>query len=124
MEIYELLLLFNIISPCTNVQLSLTQTLHPITLLQFLKGSYLELIKSAQNAEEIRFLINVFTEIGCEMKKISKNYLNKLQNLLITNKGNSEDIKKVVKLTWFPISGTKLKQALKPLKLFLHQAQI
>ena len=92
--------------------------------MQFLKGSYLELIKSAQNAEEIRFLINVFTEIGCEMEKILKNYLNKLQNPLITNKGNSEDIKKVVKLTWFPISETKLKQALKPLKLFLHQAQI
>ena len=90
-------------------KLNLTQTLHPITPLQFLKGSYLELMKSAQNAEEIQFLINVFTEIGCEMDKISKNYLNELQNPLITNKSNSEDIKKVVKFPWLPISGVKLK---------------
>ena len=40
---------------------------------QFLKGSYLELIKSVQNGryiyEEIQFLIDVFTENGYEKKK-------------------------------------------------------
>ena len=82
---------------------NLTQTLHPIFLFHFLKGSYLEHIKSIQKTadQEIQFLIGVSTENGYErqtLEKISNNYLNELQNPPVTNQDNSEDIKKVVKL--------------------------
>ena len=66
--------------------------------------------------EEIQFLIDVFTENDYERKtleKITKNYLNELQNPPVNNKDSSEDINKVVKLPWIPIIGTKLKQAFK-----------
>ena len=56
------------------------------------------------------------TENGYErqtLEKISNNYLNELQNPPVTNQDNSEDIKKVVKLPWIPIIGTKLMQAIK-----------
>ena len=51
--------------------------------------------------EEIQFLIYVFTENGYERKtleKITKNYLNELQNPPVNNEDTSEDINKVVKL--------------------------
>ena len=66
--------------------------------------------------EEIQFLIDVFTENDYERKtleKITKNYLNELQNPPVNNKDTSEDINKVVKLPWIPIIGTKLRQAFK-----------
>ena len=66
--------------------------------------------------EEIQFSINAFTEKGYERKtleKITKNYLNKLQNPPVNNKDTSEDINKVVKLPWIPIIGPKLRQAFK-----------
>ena len=45
------------------------------------------------------------------MEKITKNYLNELQNTPVTNMDTSEDISKVVKLPWIPIIGPKLRQA-------------
>ena len=66
--------------------------------------------------EEIQVLMDVFTENGCERKrleKISKNYLNNLQNPPVDNKYSSEDISKVVKLPCIPIIGPKLRQAFK-----------
>ena len=70
--------------------------------------------------EEIQFLIDVFTENGYERKtleKITKNYLNELQNPPVNNKDASDDINKVVKLPWIPIIGTKLRQAFKKKKI-------
>ena len=67
-----------------------------------------------------QFLIYVFTQNGYERKTlemITKNYLNELQNRPVNNKDTSEDIRRVVKLSWIPITGPKLRQ-------FLHQAQI
>ena len=58
----------------------------------------------------------MFTENGYERKtleKITKNYLNKLQNPPANNKDTSEDINKVVKLPWIAIIGPKLRQAFK-----------
>ena len=66
--------------------------------------------------EEIQFLITVFTENGYErktLKKITKNYINNLQNSPVNNKDTSEDINKVVKLPWIPIIGPKSRQAFK-----------
>ena len=45
------------------------------------------------------------------MEKITKNYLNELQNTPVTNMDTSEDISKVVKLPLIPIIGPKLRQA-------------
>ena len=47
------------------------------------------------------------------LEKIPKYYLNKLQNPPVTNKYNIENINKVVKLSWTPIAGLKLRQAFK-----------
>ena len=58
----------------------------------------------------------MFTEDGYESKtleKITRNYLNKLQNPLANNKNTSEDINKEVKLSWIPITGLKLRQGFK-----------
>ena len=58
----------------------------------------------------------MFTENGYERKtlgKITKNYLNELQNPPVINKDTSEDINKAVKLPWIPIIGPKLRQAFK-----------
>ena len=66
--------------------------------------------------KEIQFLIGVFKENGYERKtleKITKNYLNELQNPPVNDKDTSEDINKVVKLPWIPIIGPKLRQAFK-----------
>ena len=66
--------------------------------------------------EEIQLLIDTFTEDGHERKtlgKISKSYLNKLQNRAVANKDNTEDNKKVVKLPKIPIIGSILRQAFK-----------
>ena len=46
------------------------------------------------------------------MEKI-KNYLKELQNPPVNDKDTSENISKVVKLPWIPISGPKLRQAFK-----------
>ena len=74
---------------------NLTQTSRPMFPFQFLKGSYLELMCSKRYIDEkIKFLIDFFRENGHERKtleKISKNYLNELQNPPVTNKDNSED---------------------------------
>ena len=54
----------------------------------------------------------MFTENGYERKtleKVTKNYLNELQNPPVNNKDTSEDINKVVKLLWIPIIGAKLR---------------
>ena len=61
-------------------------------------------------------MIDTFTEDGHERKtlgKISKSYLNKLQNRAVANKDNTEDNKKVVKLPKIPIIGSILRQAFK-----------
>ena len=50
---------------------------------------------------------------GKTLEKITKNYLNELQNPPVNNKDTSEDINKVVKLPWIPIIGPKLKQTFK-----------
>ena len=66
--------------------------------------------------KEIQFLIDVFTENGYEKKtleKITKNYLNELQNPPVNNKDTSEDISKIAKLPWIPIIGPKLRPAFK-----------
>ena len=42
--------------PSQTYKSNITQTWHPMFLFQFLKDSYLELIKSAQNAEEMKKL--------------------------------------------------------------------
>ena len=66
--------------------------------------------------KEIQFLIGVFKENGYERKtleKITKSYLNELQNPPVNDKDTSEDINKVVKLPWIPIIGPKLRQAFK-----------
>ena len=47
------------------------------------------------------------------MEKVTKNYLNELQNPPVNNKDTSEDINKVVKLLWIPIIGAKLRQPFK-----------
>ena len=65
---------------------------------------------------ELHFLIELFTENGFERKnleKLTKNYLNELQNPPVNNKDTSEDINKVVKLPWIPIIGANLRQAFK-----------
>ena len=62
--------------------------------------------------EEIEFLIDVFTENGYKRKtleKITKNYLNGLQNPPFNNKDASEYINKALKLPWIPIAGPKIK---------------
>ena len=46
------------------------------------------------------------------LEKITKNYLNKLENPPVNNKNTSEDVNKVVKIPWIPIIGPKLRQAL------------
>ena len=46
------------------------------------------------------------------MEKI-KNYLKELQNPPVNDKDTSENISKVVKLSWIPIIGPKLRQAFK-----------
>ena len=61
-------------------------------------------------SEEIQFLSEVLTENGYERKtleKITKNYLNELQNPSFNKKDTSEDISKVAKLPWIPIIGPK-----------------
>ena len=66
--------------------------------------------------EEIKFLIDVFTENGYKRKtleKITKNYLNGLLNPPVNNKDASEYINKALKLPWIPIIGPKLRQAFK-----------
>ena len=58
----------------------------------------------------------MFTENGYRRKtweNISENCLNELQNQPFTNKDNSEDVSKVVKVTWMPIIEPKLMQAFK-----------
>ena len=79
--------------------------------------------------EGILFLIDVFTENGYERKtleKITKNYLNKLQNPPVNNTDSSEVS---VKLSNFheysslvPNQGKRLKR--RTLRPFLHQVQI
>ena len=64
--------------------------------------------------EGILFLVGVVTENGYERKtleKITKNYLNKLQNPPVNNTDSSEDISKVVKLPWILIISPKSRQA-------------
>ena len=66
--------------------------------------------------EEIRFLIDIFTDNGYEQKtleKITKNYLIELQNPPSNNKDTNKDISKVVKLPWIPIIGPKGREAFK-----------
>ena len=60
------------------------------------------------------------------LEKITKNYLNELQNPPVNNKDTNEDINKVVKLPWIHNIGPKLRQCLetKTLPPFLHQVQI
>ena len=69
---------------------------------------------------EILFLIDAFTENGYERKtleKITKNYLNKLQNPPVNNTDSSKDISKVVKLPWILIISLKSRQAFKKKKI-------
>ena len=56
------------------------------------------------------------------MAGFPKNYLNELQNPPVNKKDSNEDINKVVKFSWIPITGPKLRQAFKrkTLRPFLH----
>ena len=56
--------------PSRTYKSNLTQTWQPMFPLQLLKDSYLELIKSAQNA--LQFLIDLFTENGYEGTTLEK----------------------------------------------------
>ena len=98
---------------------NLTQTLHSMFSFQFLELIRFRAYKICSERyidEEIQFLIDVFTENGCERKtleKIAKNYLKVLQNQPVNNEDTSKDISKAVKLPWIPIIGPKLRQAFK-----------
>ena len=101
----------------TNVQIKSNSNMAPNVSVSVFKGFLSRAYKICSERyidEEIQFLIDVFTENGFERKtskKITKNYLNELQNPPINNKDTSEDINKVVKLPWIPIIGSKLRQA-------------
>ena len=98
----------------TNVQIKSNSNMAPNVSVSFFKGFLSRAYKICLERnidEEIQFLIDVFTENAYERKtleKITKNYLNKLENPSLNNKGTSEDINKVVKLPWIPIIGPKL----------------
>ena len=93
----------------TNVQIKSNSNMAPNVSVSFFKGFLSRAYKICLERnidEEIQFLIDVFTENAYERKtleKITKNYLNKLENPSLNNKGTSEDINKVVKLPWIPI---------------------
>ena len=112
-----------------NVEIKSNSNILPNISVSIVK-KFLKLMYSKRYKDEkIQFLIDTFAENGHEKKnleKISKNYLNELQNPPVTDKNNTEDIEKVVKLPWIPIIGPKLRQAFKQkvLKPFSHQDQI
>ena len=103
----------------TNIQINSNSNMAPNVSVSVFKGLLSRVCKICSKRyldEEIQSLINVFTENGYERKtleKITKNYLNKLQNPPANNKDTSEDINKVVKLPWIAIIGPKLRQAFK-----------
>ena len=103
----------------TNIQIKSNSNMAPNVSVSGFKGFLSRAYKICSECyidEEIQFLIDVFTENGYERKtleKITRNYLNQLQNPPISNKDTSEDIIKVVKLPWIPIIGSKLRQAFK-----------
>ena len=112
-----------------NVEIKSNSNILPNISVSIVK-KFLKLMYSKRYKDEkIQFLIDTFAENGHEKKtleKISKNYLNELQNPPVTDKNNTEDIEKVVKLPWIPIIGPKLRQTFKQkvLKPFSHQDQI
>ena len=115
-----------------NVQLKSSSNMAPNVSVSGFKGFLYRADKICSERyidKEIQCLIDVFTENGYERKnfeKITKNDLNELQNPPVNSKDTSEDINKVVKLSWIPINGPKLRKAFKKknIKTILHQAQI
>ena len=100
----------------TNVKIKSNSNIAPSVSVSFFKGFLSRAYKIYSERyidEEIQFLIDVFTENGYERKtleKITRNYFKELQNPPVNNKNTSEDIDKVVKLSWIPIIGPKLRQ--------------
>ena len=103
----------------TNVQIKSNSNMAPNVSVSVFKGFLSRAYKICSERyidEEIQFLIDVFTENGYERKtleKITKTYLNELQNPPVNNKDTSEDVNKIVKLAWISIIGPKLRQAFK-----------
>ena len=97
----------------TNVQIKSNSNMAPNVSVSVFEGFFSRTYKICSKRyidEDIQFLINVFTENYYERKtleKITKNYLNELQNPPVNNKDTSEYINKVVKLPWIPIIGPK-----------------
>ena len=93
----------------TNVQIKSNSSMAPNVSVSVFKGFLSRAYKICSERyidQEIQFLIDVFTENGYERKfleKIAKKYLNELQNSLVNNKDISENISKVVKISWIPI---------------------
>ena len=103
----------------TKVKIKSNSNIAPNISISVFKGFLSKAYKICSKRyidEEIQFLIKVFKENGYEgktLEKISKSYLNELKNPTVTNKYNSENIKRVVKLRWIPSISTKLRQAFK-----------
>ena len=107
----------------TNVQIKSNSSMAPNVSVSVFKGFLSRAYKICSERyidQEIQFLIDVFTENGYERKtleKIAKKCLNELQNSPVNNKDISENISKIVKLSWIPIIGPiigpKLRQAFK-----------
>ena len=84
--------------------------------LQFSKASYLERIKSAQNAmqmQKFNFQSMYSQKMVMKEKKLWKRYKKKCLNQTNskTHKSNSEDTNKIVKLLWIPIIGPQIKES-------------
>ena len=103
--------------PITNVQINTNSNMAPNISVAVFKGFLSRTCKICSKRyvyEEIQFLIDVFTENDYERKnveKISKSYLNELQNLLVTSERNSDDTNKIVKLPCVPIIGSRSRKA-------------
>ena len=102
-----------------NVQIKSNSNMAPNVSVSVFKGFLSRAYRICSEryiGDEIQFLIDVFTENSYERKtleKITKNYLKELQNPRDNNKDTSEDINKVVKISWIPIIGPKLRQGFK-----------
>ena len=98
----------------TNVQLKPTSSINPTTVDGVFKGFVsraLRICSPEHIEEEIKFLIDVFTENGHDPKKlqrIAQTYQNKLTQ---PDKPTENKDRPVVKLPWIPIVGPKLRAA-------------
>ena len=102
--------------PSRMYKSNLSQTWPPMFPFEFLKGSYLELIKLLRTFYRWRNAIfnRCFHRELLWKKNFGKdkNYLKELQNSPVIN-DTSEDISQIFKLPWIPIIGPKLRQAFK-----------